>query len=167
MGPSYNCRQSYPMHIGWGWYKTCYSTNIQIAAYKKISNHEFFYLLGIIDSYGIEGDIRASSANSMDSFFHTIRVGCMMSILRPRRWWKGVMPFLRRWLDLAHSFGTILRKGRMATIYPAEVVGRHLLSVVRRADVHHGCCRWEEGVDEGLRQASEPAGWALSGAGYL
>lgn len=167
MDPSYNCRQSYPMHIGWGWYERCYSTNIQTATYKKISNHWNIYSLGIIDSYSIQGGIRSSSAISMHSFFHTIRVGCMMSILRPRRWWKGVMPFRRRWLDLAHSFGTILLKGRMATIYPAAVVGRHLLLVIRRADVHHGCYRWEEGVDEGLRQASEPAVWALSGAGYL
>ena len=47
------------------------------------------------------------------------------------------MPFRRRWLDLTRSFGTILRRGHMATVYPAVVVGRHLLSVVLGADVHH------------------------------
>ena len=40
------------------------------------------------------------------------------------------MPFRRLWLNLTRSFGTILRRGRMATVYPAGVVGRHLLSVV-------------------------------------
>ena len=46
------------------------------------------------------------------------------------------MPFRRRWLNLTRSFGTILRRGRMATVYPAGVVGRHLLSVVLGADVN-------------------------------
>ena len=46
----------------------------------------------------------------------------------------SVMRFRRRWLDLTrYYFGIILLKGR-----PAGVVDRHLLSVVPRADIHHG-----------------------------
>ena len=56
------------------------------------------------------------------------------------------MPFRRQWLDLTRSFGTILRRGRMATVYPAVVVSRHLLSDVLGADVRHGCCRFEKEV---------------------
>ena len=121
------------------------------------------FTMGIIDSYDIERDIRTSLATLTEPFSHTNPIGCTMSILQLRRWWEGVMPFRRRWLDLTRSFGTILRRGHMATVYPAVVVGRHLLSVVLGADVHHGCCRWERGVDEGLRQASQTG----SGAGYL
>ena len=99
------------------------------------------FTMGIIDSYGIERDIRTSLATLTEPFSHTNRIGRTMSKLRLRRWWEGVMPFRRRWLDLNRSFGTILRRGRMATVYPAEVVSRHFLSVVLGADVHHGCCR--------------------------
>ena len=66
------------------------------------------------------------------------------------------MPFRRLWLNLTRSFGTILRRGRMATVYPAGVVGRHLLSVV---GTRGRCPPWLrsrcEGVFEGLRQASQ------------
>ena len=99
------------------------------------------FTMGIIDSYGIERDIRTSLATLTEPFSHTNPIGCTMSILRLHRWWEGVMPFRRLWLNLTRSFGTILRRGRMATVYPAGVVGRHLLSVVLGADVHHGCCR--------------------------
>jgi len=99
------------------------------------------FTMGIIDSYGIERDIRTSLATLTVPFSHTNPIGCTMLILRLRRWWEGVMPFRRRWLDLTRSFGTILRRGRMATVYPAVVVGRHFLSVVLGVDVHHGCCR--------------------------
>ena len=116
-------------------------THLSIYIYINISPSPDSVSLSLQPAYGIERDIRTSLATLTAPFSHTNPIGCTMSILRLRRWWEGVMPFRRRWLDLTRSFGTILWRGRMATVYPAGVVGRHLLSVVLGADVHHGCCR--------------------------